>query len=1719
MNDRDAAQIWTWNHEVPPTIERCMHEIIRDRVRVDADRVAVKSWDGVFTYGQIDQLSDKLALHLRELGLPTGSIVPLCFEKSKWTLVAVLAVMKAGGCFALTDPSQPEARLQTIVEQTDALIFITSQQQSELGARIAPQSQVVVVSESAFTSITTAQLSERLPDVAASSPMYVIFTSGSTGKPKGVMISHANYTSGAVPRADAVGYRSHSRVFDFASYAFDVSIDCMLCTLANGGCLCIPTDEKRMNDLSGAIRDSKANMAHMTPSVARVLDADIIPSLEVIGLGGEAVSAGDAATWGKTTSVVIAYGPSECTVGCTINNKVNKSPNIGKGVGGLTWIVDPNNHDRLMPIGAVGELLIEGPVVGIGYLNEPEKTAQAFIEDPKWLISGGGSCSGRHGRLYKTGDLVKYDANGSGSIAFVGRKDQQVKLRGQRVELAEVEHHLRSRFPAGVTVVAEVIKPGDGDPTLVAFLVETSRDGDTSSSGGETVSPSPDLSAAILYIEQNLGTEIPRYMVPSAFIALVEMPSLVSGKIDRKRLREIGASMTREQIARMRTAVEKRRPQTEMERLLQGLWMKVLGATEIALEDSFFILGGDSLRAMRLVAAAREEGVLLSVANIFQNPTLEGMAMTAEQISGVDTPSISAFSLLGTAWDPEEAKREVAKLCAIGESSIEDIYPCTPLQEGLMALSAKVKDAYIAQRVAELADLETAQRLRNAFDAAAKECAIIRTRIVQVPGQGLMQVVIVDEIQWHSGESLRSYLKKDQDESMELGRPLVRCALIHENGKVHFVLTMHHALYDGWSMPLVVDRINRAYTGQAMNRRASFTNFIQYLQGMDTKGASGYWRSLLDGATGPQFPPLPFPGYQARADSLLEHYVTLPTRPPSTTTAATVVRGAWALVASLYSASGDVVFGETLMGRNAPIVGAEEIEGPMITTVPVRIQVSRQARVADFLQDIHNQGVRQIPYEHTGLQHIRKLSPDALEACELRTGLVLHPRAQGDAHEDDLPASQLVPAGDAEAAQEALKFNTYPLMLVCSLDANGFLIMASFDSNCVDRVVMEKVLVRLEHAAQHLCQNGDATVGGINLLEETEEEELAALGQSFASSLNESYAGVLGGWVVSPNNPTQLVPRGSVGELIVSTRGTLELTPIPTPIWLQMRQESERPRFYRTRKLVKIAADGNITFIKQIINAVPSYTQQKDRHISAYSSKQRSLQKLWSRVLHVSEDSIGLNDSFFQLGGDSIAAMKLVSEARLDGLRLTVTQIFQNRTLYDMAKVVQVSETATTESRPDKPFRFIDVPDSAEYIARVIQPKLSDHGWSVTDVFPARPLQEIAAKGTTQLPRYSVRYEAMYFDGDVDKVRLFNSCQEVVSRNEILRTVFLEIDGNCFNIVLENVTTVVEEFEVDVDVEGFTKQLCNVDVYAKMALGSSFVKWFFVRGRDGKSCLILRISHAQYDEICLPLCLRQLSALYEGREVQDTLPFSSFVRHVVQRSIPNSIDYWQKLLEGASMSILMPDIEVESKRHFAVHKTFDISARSKDVTVATLPTAAWALCLARRLAVQDVTFGEVVSGRNNDFPNCDNVMGPCWQYVPVRVAFQPGWAGIDLLHLIQHQHIASSVHEGMGLAEVVRDCTDWPASVDWFDSVVHQDVAHVETLDFFATSGRMETIYPHEEPLREWKIQAFVKGDEIILEIVTVESWGEYARGLLDDLGEALEALVNRPWERLFDGV
>ncbi|KAJ5366847.1 hypothetical protein N7541_000788 [Penicillium brevicompactum] len=1861
----DLSDIWSWNHELPPTYNFCMQEMVADRAREFPDKIAIDSWDGNLTYSQIDQWSTSVAVSLREMGIELHDVLPVCFEKSRWTIVAVLGVMKAGATLALMDPTLPLARLQNMAIQVGAKAMVASRKQYELSLTIMPEGKHFVVEEETFANLAASPSISTLPAVPSSALMYIIFTSGSTGTPKGVKISHETYTSSAIPRAKAVGYTPESRVLDFASYAFDVSIDSMLLTLGNGGCLCIPSDEDRLNDINEVIRKMRINYAGLTPSVGRILDSDVIASLSGLGLGGEAVSARDANYWGKDTRIIIGYGPCECTIGCTVNSSAATGRDylsIGPGNGAAMWIANPNDHNELVPVGGVGELLVEGPIVGQGYLNDPEKTAAAFINDPPWLVAGHKQYAGRRGRLYKTGDLGRYDPDGLGGIVFVGRKDTQVKLRGQRVELGEIESQLKAALPAEANIIAEVITPKDygGQPMLVAFVAFQPK------GHGQTELALDELSSDLSTVLSNANTEVaktlPRYMVPTTYIPVNLIPVLISGKTDRKQLRAFGATVDLRQLDQGAASTASREL-TEIEQRLRQSWGEVLklDVDTIRPDDNFFALGGDSLAAMRLVSVCRSQELDLSVISTFANPTLSAMASVVQPCTSEVEVEIPAFSLISQSVD--SARAEAAEACGVPSDDVEDIYLCTPTQESLFTFSLKSTKAYIAQRVACIPSHIETDAWKKAWETVVAASPILRSRLAPLQDPGLQQIVLNEGISWRYSTDLEQYLENDRSERMNLGQSLARYGIVTSatDGKRYMIWTVHHVLYDGWSEPIVLKQVSDALQNQSPEIKTQMRNFVKYVRDTDETAMHEFWRRELKGAVGPQFPRLPSRDFMPTPTGLIEHQIALETGAGSPFTMATLIRGAWALVASQYTGSDDVVFGETLTGRDIPLPGVESVVGPLIATIPIRIHVRRSSSVQDYLQTVQQAILARTPYQHMGMQNIRKVSQDAQYACEAGTGLVIQPDPEYVGSELGFELGDVV--------REALHFNPYPLMVAFGIRKGGLRVCASFDSTLIEGSQMQRILAQLETACLQLSQGLDKRVDEISCLPQAEIDQIWQWNQAAPLSVDESsgnlraavsvkqgsvYPRAVVPWVCDARNPALLAPIGGAGELWLEG-ACLSGESLETPAWLTAGSSGcvgRSGKVQPTGDIVQLQDDGSLIFIGRKENVVPlqghavdiadleshftkhlspttraaasvfqpvregtqKVTEQElvvfvespasqeetirvipeqheisgestficdtipltlavslkklDKYIrdslpsymapSAYvvvntlpaeleqldhtslnrlaakipqsvldqlregfreawtkglaqtnlSPTEKILQAAWAKILRLSPEQIDVDDNFFRLGGDSVLAMKLVSSLRADGHSLSVADIFQHMRLGDAAKVLKVDQ-AKENVQTYKPFATLSNLDIKMFLASTVRPKLANPGWSIQDVSSITDSQAMDIRGTVNAPRTSYQYTMLYFDQSINQEQLLRACDDLVKTHDILRTVFIEHESNFLQVVLERTPAHVSMHKTDQDIESYVTSLCKSDIESNFELGSPFFKIFHVAGDNGKQCLVLGLSHAQYDGVSLPRLLQDLETLYTGGKVVDFEPFASYISRVSDgRLQTQAVTYWTKLLKDSSLSVLDgPTVHPTDKAIFH-EKAVDNFQPVQEITTANVLTAAWALVLARRLSKPDVTFGTVTSGRTIDLANVENVVGPCYQLTPVRVKFEAQWTAMDLLRFVQKQSAESAAHDFLGFDKISKQCSQWSSEMRSFDSIVHhQDWDDFDDMPFAGSSAKVDISNPHGDAAYPLKAVSFVKGGKMHVGFVGSERDATFVDATLDELAAAVQEL------------
>ncbi|KAL7902889.1 non-ribosomal peptide synthetase [Trichoderma sp. SZMC 28014] len=1072
---QDLQDIWAWNSEVPDTVELCIHDIIAEITTKQPSAPAICAWDGEVSYGELDELSTRLSERLIQLGVGRNVPVPLLFEKSMFMPLAMLSVMKAGGCCIAMDINQPQERLKTIIDQIRPTLILASAQNASMAPRLSETAHVEVVSKPALEalSISPVRTTTQSSALAArpSDLLYVVFTSGSTGTPKGAQISHRNFASAIKHQSHRLGFTPESRVLDFASYAFDMAWSNFLFTLCIGGCLCTGSYDEMRNDLAGCLQRYNISFTQLTPSLARTVDVEVLSALDTLILAGEGLQASDIERCAKVRNLINAYGPAECSVCATaasLRHNDSGLPIIGKGVGQCTWIVDPNNPSRLVPVGVEGELWLEGPLVGLGYLDN-ERTANAFVNDPPWLLNGAPGYCGRQGRLYKTGDLVRY--NSDGSLIFVGRKDSQAKIRGQRLELGEVEVHIQRHLQQyrDLQVVAEIVTPRDGsNQVLIAFLTVGAENEGAAIIGG------------IAKLQGALGNTIPSYMIPSAFITLKTFPMTTTGKTDRKKLHEIGGSMTIEEIFAFgqHAQQQKREPSTPTEKKMQHLWAEILeiSSSQIGIDDSFLRIG-DSIQAIKLVRAARDQGLSITVADIFKHPQLWELAQVATPIeAAILEDQIVPFSLLNVGLSEDEIRRAVAALCGVESALIQDVFPCTPLQEGLLALTEKEFGHYVSQNEYTLQPGTDTERFKEACETVFNAFPILRTRIVDLPGKGLVQVVVDETIQWQTNEA----------GSTGFGRKLTQfCLTVDEDSSIRFCWEIHHALYDGWTFPLLLNAISSAYEGKTKFLSTPFQAFIRHIQNIDRGAARDFWQAQFKGFRSSPFPPRPSV-QKPRVAAVIDRDIINIQWPETDITASTAIRAAWSLVQSSCTGSNDVLFGTIALGRQLPVPGIEQIAGPTIATIPVRISLDPSVQtVGGFLHEVQQQAIDSLPYEQIGLQEIRRVSQESEYACDFSNLLVIQPDG-----ETQLPTKLFEATSDDDAWLRNL--STYPLLIICGLQDQGVSIRFSFDSAIVGIDRVQRMAEQFEHVLRLVC-SGEQThikLDGINLTSTQDLEDI-----------------------------------------------------------------------------------------------------------------------------------------------------------------------------------------------------------------------------------------------------------------------------------------------------------------------------------------------------------------------------------------------------------------------------------------------------------------------------------------------------------------------------------------------------------------------------------------------------------------------------------------------------
>ncbi|TMN45123.1 non-ribosomal peptide synthetase, partial [Pseudoalteromonas sp. S2755] len=646
---------------VPYAKDMCIHELIEEQASLHPERAAVVFDDEVLSYAELNRRANQVAHYLREEHhIKPDDIVGLCAERSVEMVVGIVAILKAGGAYLPLDPSYPVSRLSYMVEDAALRVVLTQGSNIEIAERLGTPA-VALDKHAQFSTYDITNGPKSQLGLTANHLAYVIYTSGSTGKPKGVMVEHQALFNRIHWMHNKYGMTHRDNVLQKTPYSFDVSVWEFVWTLAYGAKLVVarPDGHKDPEYLCRLIQQSQITKLHFVPSMLGLIlenkQFSHCHSLEQVFCSGEALQQSHVEEFRKvlpSTQLHNLYGPTEAAIDVSYwdcSGDISKGVPIGKPIDNIQLLIlDPNLN--LVPKGSVGELHIGGDGLARGYLNQEQLTSERFIHNP-FYDEGQGSCSPR---LYKTGDLARLRADGE--IEYQGRIDHQVKIRGLRIELGEVEHQLSGLHSVDSALV--LAKEVAGSTQLVGYFKPSHNHGGF------------DQKNLIENIQKELNGDLPAHMVPSILIAIDEWPLTANGKVDRKALPEPeGSALQGEYVA----------PVTEVEQKLVDIWSALLNipSDTISTTANFFTLGGHSLLSIRLMSEIRQQfAVALPVQAVFDAENLAALATRINQSQGSDMrPAVEAVARTSSIQPVSFAQRRLWFIDQLQGGSAEDIMP------------------------------------------------------------------------------------------------------------------------------------------------------------------------------------------------------------------------------------------------------------------------------------------------------------------------------------------------------------------------------------------------------------------------------------------------------------------------------------------------------------------------------------------------------------------------------------------------------------------------------------------------------------------------------------------------------------------------------------------------------------------------------------------------------------------------------------------------------------------------------------------------------------------------------------------------------------------------------------------------------------------------------------------------------------------------------------
>ncbi|RDI54165.1 non-ribosomal peptide synthetase [Nocardia mexicana] len=1003
----DEALLTVGLRGAPAPPPRLLPEILSAGRRLAGSHApAVVCGERTMTYRQLDEASDRLSHLLTGRGAGPESAVLVAMPRSVAATVALWAVAKTGAAYVPVGPAMPPERLARIAGECGARLGITSaavasgmpdvlswvvldesgrpmrERKEDAapasaigsgqigGSAPAVDSESADVSEYAGDTVPTwrgrgpvhreggrgrgaagdaatnapyrssAKSRDRDADVVGhvdprvDNPAYIVFTSGSTGVPKGVVVTHRGLAGLVAAVVDSYGVRPGARVLQCLNPSFDAAVLEWLMAFASGATLVIAQGDPVVGEeLARQIREYDVTQLCSTPAVLASLPPGALDGVRAVSSGGEPCPPELVARFGTGRTLLNSYGPTETTVAATFTGALatGTAAGLGNPVPGAALMV-LDRWLRPVPKGVVGELYVLGEGLARGYAGRAGLSAERFVAAPYGPPGG---------RMYRTGDLVRWSnghSAGGSVLEYVGRSDFQVKLRGVRIELGEIDGVL-AEHPA-VEIAVTVARSAPAGSALAAYVVPVA---------GTAVTEADLL--------EHLALRLPPYMVPATVTVLEALPLTVNGKIDRAALPEPVAGQP---VRRAATAVED---------ALCSLFDEVLDTEGTGPDSSFFALGGDSVQAIRLVARARQAGYVFSARDVFDHRTPAALAIVAERPEDVDVRAVG-----GPLAEVSPEQREAWERRYAG---IDDVWSLAPLQRGLWfhaRLTEGGPDHYAVQAVIDLSGDLDPDRLAAAAAALVRRHDVLRAAFVPSSDSAVQLIVSQVEVPWRhvrlpSDADTEAMAAAELREPFAVDRPpLIRFLCLERGpGRFRLVITNHHLILDGWSMPLLFGELIALYeTGgddAGFADPVPYRRYLEWLSGHDAEAARSAWARALEGMSGPTLA-APRASRGTAAAAFVDVEVPLPEgfsdqvrrfAAARELTANTLVQVAWAVLLADLTGSGDVVFGATVSGRPPELPGAERLVGMLVNTIPVRVALDPAESAGSLLTRVQRE--------------------------------------------------------------------------------------------------------------------------------------------------------------------------------------------------------------------------------------------------------------------------------------------------------------------------------------------------------------------------------------------------------------------------------------------------------------------------------------------------------------------------------------------------------------------------------------------------------------------------------------------------------------------------------------------------------------------------------------------------------------------------------------------